>query len=81
MGHGFLRVYRFSPAQVHSTNAPYSPSRTCCSYQKDKRAKAVNLPKSSAVLEDRETLDIKLLSLCDASKGLKYDFFPESLID
>ena len=34
----FLRALRFSAVKFHSTNASYSSSSTCCSYQKDKRA-------------------------------------------
>jgi hypothetical protein len=36
----------FFPCQYHSTNAPYSSSSTCCSYQKGKDGKHENLPKS-----------------------------------
>ena len=36
------------PCQYHSTNAPYSSSSTCCSYQKDKQKKSGNLLKCSA---------------------------------
>jgi len=72
MGHGFLRIYRFSPAQVHSTIAPYSPSRTWRSYQKDKRAKAGNLPKSKADLETGKHWKRKYFLFVMLQK---YDFF------
>ena len=39
------------PCQYHSTVAPCSSLSTCCSYEKDKRAKPGNLPKSNAVAE------------------------------
>ena len=35
----------------YSTNAPYSPSSTHCSYQQEKGMKHGNLPKSSALLQ------------------------------
>ena len=45
-----LSCQHFSfPCQYHPTNAPHSSSSTRCSYQKDKRAKPGNLPKSNAV--------------------------------
>ena len=39
------------PCQYHSTIAPHSPWSTCCHYQKDKRAKPGDLPKSNSVSE------------------------------
>jgi hypothetical protein len=42
------------PCQYHSTNAPYSFSSTCCSYQKDKWAKPGNLPEISDLSKVRE---------------------------
>jgi hypothetical protein len=39
------------PCQYHSTNAPFLSLSTCCSYQKDKRSKIVDLPKSNAPSE------------------------------
>jgi hypothetical protein len=36
------------PCQHHSTSAVYSSSSTCYSYQKDKRVKSWNLPKTIA---------------------------------
>ena len=39
------------PCQYHSTNSPLSSSSACCSYQKGKRAKPGNLPKSNTLLE------------------------------
>jgi len=41
--------------QYHSTNAPYFSSSTCCSYQKDKRAKPGDLPKSDVLAESGES--------------------------
>jgi len=49
LGKGFSRCKPVFPCQYHSANALYSISYTCCSYQKDKRAKPGNLWKSSAV--------------------------------
>jgi len=40
-----------SPCQYHSTNAPWSSSSLCCSYQKDKRSYPGNLRKCRAVPE------------------------------
>jgi len=37
--------------QYHFTNASYSSSSTCCSYQKDRQVKPRNLPKSNALSE------------------------------
>ena len=48
-GRVFLRVFRVFPYQYHSTNSPYPSSGTCCSYQKDKRAKTRSLPKSNVL--------------------------------
>jgi hypothetical protein len=39
------------PCQHHSTNASYSSSSTCCSYQKNKLAQPGNLPKRNALSE------------------------------
>jgi hypothetical protein len=44
----FLPVLCF-PCYYHSTNAPYPA--TCCTYQKDKRAKAGDLLKSNVLSE------------------------------
>ena len=49
----FFSQYFCFPRQYHSTNAPHSSSSTCCSYQKGKRAKSGNLPKSNAVSDIR----------------------------
>ena len=38
--------------QYYSTNAVYSPSSTCCCYQKDKRAKPGNLPKNNVSISN-----------------------------
>jgi hypothetical protein len=46
--HVSLPVLQF-PCQYHSTDGTRSLSSTCCSYQKDKRAKCWNVPKSSAL--------------------------------
>jgi len=43
----FFSQYFGFPRQYHSTNAPYSSSSTCCSYQRDKRAKRDNVQISS----------------------------------
>ena len=49
-GQVFLRVFLFTPAIIHPmVHNSYASSR--CSYQKDKRAKPVNFPKSNAVSE------------------------------
>ena len=42
------------PCQYHSAVAVYSSESACCCYQKDKRAKPGNLPKSSALSETGE---------------------------
>jgi hypothetical protein len=49
-GHVFLPVLRI-PCQYHSADAPYSSSSTstCCSYQKDKRAKPGDLRKNKVL--------------------------------
>jgi hypothetical protein len=47
----FLSQYFSFPCQYNSTNAPYSSSSTCFSFQKDKRAKCGNLPKSNTLSE------------------------------
>ena len=57
----FLPVLWFS-RQYHSTNTPHSPSSTCCSYQKDKRAQPGNLQKQCCFV-NRKTLGRKNLSL------------------
>jgi hypothetical protein len=44
-----LPVHWVFPRQYHSTNAPRSSLSTYSSYQKEKRAKPGNLPKSSAL--------------------------------
>jgi hypothetical protein len=51
LGHVFLRVVSGLPCQHNSANAPYWSSATCFSYQKDKRAKSVDLPNRNAVSE------------------------------
>jgi hypothetical protein len=47
-GTGFSPNTSVFSCQYHSTNAPYSSSSACCSYQKDKRVKSGSLPKISA---------------------------------
>ena len=47
----FCFEFRFFSCQSQSTKASYSPSSTCCSYQKDEWAKPGNLPKSYAISE------------------------------
>ena len=48
---GFPPSNSVSSCQYHSAINPYSSSSTCCSYQKDKRAKPGNLAKGNALLE------------------------------
>jgi hypothetical protein len=50
----FSQSISVSPCQYYCTNAPYSPSYTRCSYQKDERAKSGNLPTNSALSENGE---------------------------
>jgi hypothetical protein len=50
-GTGFAPTTSVFPCQYHYTNAPHSSSSTCCSYQKGKRGKPGNLPKSDALSE------------------------------
>jgi hypothetical protein len=52
------------PLQFHPTIAPYSPRNR--SYQKDKRAKIRNLPKSSSLsyIGEGKHGAVKVLSLC-----------------
>jgi hypothetical protein len=50
----FLSHYFSFHCQYHSTNAPYSSSSTCWSYQKYKWAKPGNRPKSKALSETSE---------------------------
>jgi len=45
-GTGFSLCTSVFPRHYHATRASYSSSSTCCSYQKDKRAKRGDLPKS-----------------------------------
>jgi hypothetical protein len=44
---GFSASTSVVPCQYHSTSTPYLCAFTCCSYQKDERAKPGNLPKSN----------------------------------
>ena len=60
-GTGFSPSTSASPCHYHSTSAS-----TCCSYQKDKRAKPGNLPKSKAIERRLENYRSYLLFL----KGL-----------
>jgi hypothetical protein len=53
-GTGFSRGTSICPRLYNSTNAPSSSSPKCCSYQKGKRAKPVNLPKKGAFSEIEE---------------------------
>jgi hypothetical protein len=41
-----------SSCQYHSTNVPYPPPFTCCSYLKDREAKPGNLPKKNNLSEN-----------------------------
>jgi hypothetical protein len=49
--HRFFSEYFGLPCQVHCHNAPYSPSSTCCSYQKELLKKTGTIPKSSVLSE------------------------------
>ena len=65
---GFSPTIVGFPRQNHSTNAPYSSSCTCFSYQEDKRAKLGSLPKCnvpSAIVE------LWITNLYLAFKGLR----------
>lgn len=52
--HRVFSEYFGFPYQFHCQNAPYSPSYTCCSYQKEQWTKPGTLPKSSVLLEIRK---------------------------
>ena len=51
LGQDFLQVLWISAVSVITTDAPSSFSFTCCSFQKDKREKPGNLPKSNSLFE------------------------------
>ena len=51
----FLLVLRFSSVTIFLA-VPHTHSSTCCSYQKDKRAKSGNLTKSNALYKPLSTL-------------------------
>jgi hypothetical protein len=51
LGQVFSPSTSIYPCQYHSTYSLYSSISTCCSYQKDKRAKPGNLPKSNVLSE------------------------------
>ena len=59
------------PRQYHSTNAPYSSSSRCCSFQEGKELKPVNIPKSKALSLNWGALDRKILSLQSGFQGLQ----------
>jgi hypothetical protein len=61
MGQISLRELWF-PCQYHSTNASYSALSTCCAYQKEKRAKAGNLPERRS-FGNRGALDMNKLNV------------------
>jgi len=50
----FPTKYFDIPRQYLSNNSPHSSSCTCCSYQKEKRAKPGNLPKNNVISEIAE---------------------------
>ena len=50
-GTGSSPITSVLPCRYHSTNSPQSSLSTCPSYQKDKREKLGNLPKSNAIWE------------------------------
>ena len=54
------------PCHYHSTKAPYPPSFTCYSYQKDKRATPGKFPNSNALLEIGGTVKQKRAVTCHA---------------
>ena len=58
---GFFSEYFGFTRQYHSTNAPYSSSPACCSYQKDKRVKSGNLPENNAVFVRLAALGVTVL--------------------
>ena len=58
------------PCQCRSTIALHLPTSTRCSYQKDKRAKPPNFPKSKNLWKFLVALDRKLLSSCFSLWGL-----------
>jgi len=62
----FCLKFRFFSCQIQSTNASYSPS-TCCSYQKDERARPRTFQKVTP-FRDPGALDKKVLPL--SLKGL-----------
>lgn len=60
----YIHIIWFSSVNIiHSTNAAYASSSTCCSYQKDGKASAGNLPKREAVSEMGEHWAGKCLHL------------------
>ena len=63
---GFSLSTSVSPCPYHSTFALYSSPSTCCSYQKDKRAKPRNLRTKQCSVVTLGALDSKVLS-CQAS--------------
>jgi len=58
-----LPVLQFPPVRIipHSTFSLYSSSSTCCSYQKDKRAKPGNLRTKQCSVVNRGAFDSKVL--------------------
>jgi hypothetical protein len=54
VGTGVSPIYSGFRFLYHYTNAPHSSLSTCCSYQKDKRAKPGNLPKGNVLSETGE---------------------------
>ena len=51
-----------SPSQHHPTIAPYSSLSTRCSYQKDNRAKAGNLPRINPISEIQKNCEGNLFN-------------------
>jgi hypothetical protein len=67
-----IRVGLFFPVRIIPPMF-HTHLSTCCSYQKDKRAKPGNLPKIRVFFGPQGVLDRKVLSLFFAEfKGLKY---------
>ena len=70
LGHVSLRVLCISPVSITPPITPYSSSSTCCSYEKDKRAKSGNIPKMNDFFKkNMEALDRNILSFFFALKG------------
>jgi hypothetical protein len=71
---GFSPSNSVFPCQYHSTNTPYSSSSTCCSYQKDKRAKLENFENAMA-FGNRGAVDRKHLIFVLYVPFIDYNLF------